>query len=963
MPETRERFERMMAVVPVALYEYTREAGGAERFLYLSPHIKEIFEREPDDFVRDSGAMWQAIHPDDVNRLRETNDAATREGTPFACDVRIVTPSGKVKWLGFRSRPCPVRPGQPPIWVGFIADISERKRAAESLRKSEERWQFALEGAGDGVWEWSAAGGVYFSPRWKALLGYADDEIANDHEEWESRLHADDRERVLAALDAQFAGSSERYEIEYRMRAKDGSYKWVLARGKVLGRTPDGRAERVIGTHTDISQRKAYELEIEKLSRVYAALSQVNQAIVRATSASEMLQDAVRALVEHGRFRMAWVGRLNRETLRVEPQARFGTGSDYVSRIQVYADLRAEGKGPAGTSVREGRAEVFNDFLGEPRSEPWQVEATAAGLHACAAFPIRMAGEVWGTLVVYSDERGFFGPRETELLTEAALDISFALENLENEARRRTAVQALGESEAYLKLALDAAELGSWRSDGTGKLHLDARCQAHHGLSKADITLDELYARIHPADAGPVRKITEEGFERDGHSAVEHRIVRADGSTGWLAVRANCYYEGEGAERRIALVIGTTQDITARKRAEEERASLEAQLLQSQKLESIGRLAGGVAHDFNNLLTIINGYSDLLLAQLDPDNPQTEPVREIRKAGERATSLTRHLLAFSRKQIVEKKPIAVNSMLSDSLDTLRRLVGEDVQLVTDMCPEPDVVLADAGQLHQVLLNLVVNARDAMPQGGRLHISTRRVELDAASAARLPEAQPGPYVVLSIADTGVGMTREVQAKVFEPFFTTKGEGKGTGLGLSTVYGIVRHGGGWITLESHPGQGSRFHIGLPTAADEARPEMETDRGEEDPRGSETVLLVEDQQEVRKLAAAVLRRFGYRVLDAGSAHAALELAATLSEPINLLLTDVVMPNMTGRELAARLRKTRPDVKVLFMSGHAGAAIGRDEPPGADVQLIAKPFGPEELAARVRAVLGERSWTATAE
>jgi len=399
------------------------------------------------------------------------------------------------------------------------------------------------------------------------------------------------------------------------------------------------------------------------------------------------------------------------------------------------------------------------------------------------------------------------------------------------------------------------------------------------------------------------------------------------------------------------------RDITDRKRSEEERARLEEQLRQAQKLESIGRLAGGVAHDFNNLLTVINGYSDLVLARLPEGALLRRQIALIRKAGERAAGLTQQLLAFGSRQMVEPKPLDLNVMVADSAEMLQGIAGEDVKLITVLGPSLGWVMADAGQIHQVLMNLVVNARHSMRKGGKLIIETANVGLDEGYAAVHPEVAPGPYVLLAVTDTGCGMDEATRQRIFEPFFTTKPMGEGTGLGLSTVYGIVRQSQGWIWVYSEPDRGTTFKIYLPRmdagpaaaeAAESARATLS---------GAETVLVVEDQDEVRRLAAATLESRGYCVLEAAEGQEALSLAECHPKPIHLALIDVVLPGMNGRELAERLKTLRPEVKVLYTSGHTQTAIAQRGVLECGVAFLPKPFSSDALAAKVREVLDANS------
>ncbi len=401
----------------------------------------------------------------------------------------------------------------------------------------------------------------------------------------------------------------------------------------------------------------------------------------------------------------------------------------------------------------------------------------------------------------------------------------------------------------------------------------------------------------------------------------------------------------------------THQQSLRARRAEAERARLTDQLQQSQRLESIGRLAGGVAHDFNNLLTVINGYAELLQTDERATDDQRDLVAQIAEAGAQAANLTQQLLAFSRKQLIQPVPLDLNAIVQNIAPMLRRLVGEDITLSTTLDPGLATVMADTAQMHQVLLNLVVNSRDAMPKGGHLRLTTANVAVEEGSSAALAGARPGPHVRLSVSDTGVGIDRDVLSHIFEPFFTTKGKGEGTGLGLSMVYGVVQQSQGAITVTSEVGRGTTIEVFLPRAED-----MPDVRREAEPRatrasGTETILLVEDQASVRHLAVSVLAPCGYQLLEAESGEAALDLADAHQGLIHLLLTDVVLPGMTGKELAERLLLRRPGLKVLYTSGYAEDVIAHRGMLEPGIHYLPKPYPPHVLSAAVRQALNQPS------
>ena len=428
------------------------------------------------------------------------------------------------------------------------------------------------------------------------------------------------------------------------------------------------------------------------------------------------------------------------------------------------------------------------------------------------------------------------------------------------------------------------------------------------------------------------------------HDRMENEFTFPDGSTGWFELRFEPVPEG---------VFILSLEITERKQAEEARGRLEAQYLQAQKMEAVGRLAGGVAHDFNNLLSVILTYAGFLLDEVREGDPLRADILEIQRAGEQAASLTRQLLTFSRKQVLQPEVMDLNTVVSGMEEMLRRLIGEDIELVIRLAGDLGIVRADPGQAEQVLMNLVVNCRDAMPEGGSLVIETANVELDETYASQHAAVRPGPYVMLAVTDTGCGMDEATKARIFEPFFTTKGTEQGTGLGLATVYGIVKQSGGHVWVYSEVGRGTTFKIYLPrelaAAEAAARPLRTVTRA----AGDATILLVEDEEAVRRAAQRILEAAGYTVLAAANGGEALLTCESHRGPVHLLLTDVVLPRMGGKDLAERLSKLRPGLLVLFMSGYTDDAIAHQGVLDPGTHFIPKPLNAADLTRKVREVL----------
>jgi PAS domain S-box-containing protein len=525
--------------------------------------------------------------------------------------------------------------------------------------------------------------------------------------------------------------------------------------------------------------------------------------------------------------------------------------------------------------------------------------------------------------------------------------VELTRENLE----RRQVEQNLKQSEAQLARAQQIARMGSWEWDiAQNKVTWSEETARLYGFTNEDLGshMERCLERVHPQDVEKVRESLAAVVRTGQPFASDHRVQIPDGTERFLHGLGEVIRNDQGKPIRI---IGTVQDVTEARRAAQALQRSEEQLRQSQKMEAVGRLAGGVAHDFNNLLTVINGYSGMTLQRMDKANPLRKNAEQIQLAAERAAALTGQLLAFSRKQVLQPRVLQLNDIVSGLEKMLRRLIGEDIEFATVFDPALGNVKADPGQIEQVIINMAVNARDAMPQGGKLTISTANVSLDQASNFRNRSLQVGEYVMLAISDTGVGMTKEVQTHLFEPFYTTKGVGRGTGLGLATCYGIVNQSDGDIRVYSEPNRGTIFKIYLPRVDAPVTVKANDPTPDVLPAGTESILVVEDDAAVRKLALELLDECGYCVQEACDGAEALRVIDT-APAFDLIITDVIMPCMSGRELFDKVKVTAPQTQVLFMSGYTDDALAQHGVLEPGLWFIEKPFSPARLARKVREV-----------
>jgi PAS domain S-box-containing protein len=671
------------------------------------------------------------------------------------------------------------------------------------------------------------------------------------------------------------------------------------------GRT--GEFGELAGAFDEAARRlESSRAELLKINRALRVLSGCNTALVRATGEQELLQEACRIVVEVGGYRLAWAGEaLQDESKTVRPVAQAGYEDGYLDTVNItWADTE-RGRGPTGTAIREGVPSVSRNIPAEPRFAPWRAEAARRGYASSLALPLRAGDRTFGALNIYAAEPNAFDEDETKLLQELADNLAYGVESLRARAARESAEAALELSEDRYRTVFDAAPVGIGMADTDGNVYAaNRRMEELTGYTPEELQSTGIGALY--ADAEDRRRLLRALRERGEVRDFEAQLRRKDGAVYHALLNVDLVEMGG---RQVLLT--TARDITARRQ-------LEAQLLQSQKMEAIGRLAGGIAHDFNNMMQIVTGYAYRVMADLAPEDPKRKSVEGIKQAGERAAALTHQLLAFSRKQILNPTVTDLNAVVSDIDGMLRRVLGEDVALVTVLHPELGRVKADRVQIEQAIMNLAINARDAMPRGGKITIETGNVELGESHPQDVQAVPPGAYVMLAVSDTGCGMDEETRSHIFEPFFTTKEPGEGTGLGLSTAYGTIRQSGGVMRVHSEPGHGTTFRIYLPRVEGPVVPEA---AGEAEPGqrgGTETILLVEDDDNVRDLVAVELRERGYTLLEGRNGDEAVLKARLHEGRIDLLVTDVVLPGRSGRETYEGVLAFHPGARVLYMSGH---------------------------------------------
>ena len=1057
--------------------------------------------------------------------------ALTADSPVSSHEHQVIAEGGEIRWQRWTNRALFDEEGQVVAYQSFGEDVTERKKTETALENMGQRLELALQAGDIGVWDWDlVTDEVYFSPEWKAQIGYAEDELPNVYKEWESRLHPEDREQTLRALRAYRQGQTDKYAVEFRLRHKDGSYRWIFARGEML-LDDSGKPVRMNGCHLDITDRVRAEETLQEEKDFAEDLIATAQAIVLVLdtegrivrfnpymeTVSGYSLDEVRGKDwistflprrDHKRIRKLLLravddiptrGNVNAIVTKDGRERRIewydktlkdregniagllSIGHDITEREQTTRALREsemmnrsllEGS-PVCTKIidldsklqymsaaglKQLKIPDITPYLGQPYPPEFYPESTRASL--AKGLELAKAGEISSVEASVHDTTG--GKIWYHTTFAPAYDdngqVKYVIASSVEITERKRAEGALLASQERFEQVAEHAQEWIWEIDADGLytyaspvvekilgyspeeivgkkhfydlFHPEQRQEMKNAafgtfarkksfrefpnlnvhkngrevwLSTSGVPLlDEngdlvgyrgvdtnITDRKQAADAiadlarfpsenpypvlrilpdgtishanpAAARLLADQGLSTDRQAPDDWRQCAETAMKSGTVVRKEFHYGHEIfafhfssiADSAYVNVYGV--DITEKK-------DMEAQLRQAQKMEAIGQLAGGVAHDFRNQLTVIQGYASMLLRHPPDQEKNREYLEIIMDAVGRATAITNQLLVFSRRESLHTETVDLNESVKDLHKLIPQMIGEDVRLLTVTSPESCFANVDPGLFQQAIMNLVVNARHAMPGGGELTIEVGHTEVDRKALRGNPDAGGGPQAVVTVSDTGSGMDAKTLEKIFDPFFTTKEVGVGTGMGLAMVYGFVGQSGGFIQVDSKPGRGSTFRLHFPLlhhaeASTDSTPHPEIDPL---PQGDETLLVVEDEKAVRHMVVEVLRECGYTVLEAGNANEALPLGEHYEGRIDLLVTDVIMPRMTGVDMSQRLRRVRPDMPVLFLSGYGDSEITRGTLKQPGTELLAKPIDNMALAQTVRRMLDRANST----
>jgi len=868
--------------------------GPDGKLLYTTPSCEALTGHGPQEFMDDPELRNRIVHPEDQAALREHADHVSSTSEPQHLDIRIVTRTGGTRWLNHMCRPVYDSKGR---WLGRVAsnrDVTERKEMERQLLDARKEWERIFNAVG------------HFT-----LILSPDQRILAVNQMGEKLIGRPASEMIGKQCYEVFHGNAAPPAgCPFSAMRRDGKITAAEMEVETLNRiymvacTPvldgAGHLDKVIHVATDITDRRLADKALRK--------------------SQERLLEAQR------------IARMGDFTWDVETGEVTWSGGLF--------DLLGYDRSETIDYARANEAIHHPDDLA--RVTRWLDDAIASGKEELPPNEYRVIRKDGGTLLIRTIGRIRRRQGQQPVIFATVQDITDI----------RKAEERIHESEETYRNLFQNAQVGLYRtriSDGK-ILESNEQLARMFGYDTREEFIAEYVTSQNYVDPGTRERMLDEIQKMGVIREFEVRFYRKDRSIFWARYSARIYPEKGRIE-------GVAEDITERKRAEEEREKLHAQLLQAQKMESVGRLAGGVAHDFNNKLSVIIGYTQLAMDDLDREHPLYGTLQQVLKAGNQSVDIVRQLLAFARKQAIAPEVLDLNEVIEGMLKMLRRLIGEDIDLAWEPGRHLWSVKMDMSQIDQILANLCVNARDAIAGVGKITIETENMVLDANYCADRAGFVPGDYVMLAVSDNGCGMDKETLANAFEPFFTTKEVGKGTGLGLSTVYGIVKQNNGFVSIYSEPDKGTTVKVYLPRHSKETEEKTEAAEAEMAHGHGETILVVEDETSVLQLSERILEKLGYRVLTAGTPAAAIDTARNHEGDIHLLMTDVVLPEMSGKDLAAEIMQICPNIRVLFMSGYTADFIAHQGVLDGGVAFIGKPFRFEKLAGKVREALGTRN------
>jgi len=774
---------------------------------------------------------------------------------------------------------------------------------------------------------------VFMSDKITERFGFEIREVLDNPDWWEENVHPEDMPEAREQKILFEQGAMSR---EYRFRGKDGNYRWVLDQ-LVLVKRADGTPVEVVGSWTDITENKQAEMRIKRNLHVETTLRMTDASIIMGDNIDQTLQIVCDAILEMG-YKMCWVGMAEPDyTVRVA--AVRGADKESLANLDIRWDDTPQGEGASGIVIKTGQPHVSRSILENVRFAPLRDKLIEWGFRSRASLPLKSKeGKVFGVLHVYSEQEDRFSPEEIYDLETFAQQCTIALLS-------SRMLEELRDTSQRLAFHINRMPLGYITHDREFRIvGWNPAAERIFGWSADEAMGKHPFELIVPpemqAHVSGIWSNLREGDESSGDSTGP--AICKDGTKIFCEWFSTPLRDATGAMTGLLTLV---HDVTGK-------AKLERQLQTAQRMESVGTLAGGIAHDFNNALTGIIGYGELLRGKVAGDQGALQDLDVMMKAADRASTLTRHLLTYARRQVIDPVNLSLNTLTADLMKLISKVAGEHIEVRTFLSKDLPTIRADRGQIEQVLMNLCLNARDAMPEGGQLLVETEEVYLDEEYVKHNPYIKVGRYLLLKVSDTGIGMDEKTRERVFEPFFTTKGPDKGTGLGLAMVYGIVKQHDGYIHVYSELGKGTTFKVYFPAV--EALPDavVETRREETVRGGTETILLAEDEESVRRLAERALQDLGYKVLVARNGEEAVEIFRQ-NEDIALAVLDVIMPRKGGKEAHDEMHKANPNLKVIFMSGYTADAIHESFGLIARVPFLSKPFGPSSLARKVREVL----------